>query len=316
MTPYQRQKQKRRTAFSFLAAFLFHILIFAAVVLYDYLFVEDLSDYSGPVLVKLGEPEGADLPVLPDENVPKSEDVPETSTPPEPQQDSDALPDSPSVSAPEPVSDTAQRPAPVETLQEITDTSTTRESSSEETPAETRPEVPVQPRELIIEGSEAGNSWETRYDSGGLVGRSLGAAIFLYMPLPRYLSADIFNRIEGDSYSPGTSRQEFLLRYYKEINQEFVLEYEPVTDDVRAIWDYIIKAGYDLEQAEYKVRGYLKPVILTFSISSGGELVNMEVYQSSGDPRVDAAVAEGFQNAAFYNSEGREINGRFTYRFQ
>ncbi|MBF9017165.1 MULTISPECIES: energy transducer TonB [unclassified Oceanispirochaeta] len=313
MTPYQQKKQNRRTLISFLAAFLFHLLIVGGVLLYDYLFVEELNEFSGPVLVKLGEPEGEDIPVLPEEDTPVN-DVPEDSS--TPSQASD-IPDSPSdaPSVPEPVSDDAVRPATEEAL--LSDPSDKVEDSSpEESPLETQPETPSEPKVQIVSGEEAGNSFEYQYNSEGNVGRSLGAEIYLYMPLPQFINMDLFDKVKGDSYSPGTSRKDFILKYYKKFNEELALQYAPVTDDVRALWDYLIDAGYDYQNADYKTDGYLRPVILSFSISPEGDLLNVEIQKSSGNPDVDQAVKVGFQNAAFYNSVDREINGRFTYRFQ
>lgn len=315
MTPYQLKKQNRRTLISFLAAFMFHLLIVGGVLLYDYLFVEELNEFSGPVLVKLGEPEGKDIPVLPEEDAPEN-DVPEdTSTPSQASDIPDTPSEAPSTPEPLPVNDNAERPAPEETL-DSNKPDSVDENSPEESPVEAQPEQPVEPKVQIVSGEEAGNSWEYQYDSGGRVGRSLGAEIYLYMPLPKFVPMDLFNRMEGDSYSPGTSRQDFILKYYVNLNEELSLQYEPVMDDVRAIWDYLIDAGYDYQNADYKSDGFLRPVVLSFSISPEGDLLNVEVQKSSGNSDVDQAVVEGFENAAFYNSVDREINGRFTYRFQ
>lgn len=315
MTPYQQKKQNRRTLISFLAAFLFHLLIMGGILLYDYLFVEELNEFSGPVLVKLGEPEGEDIPVLPEEDAPVN-DVPEDSSTPSQASDiPDSPSDAPSVPEPEPVSDDVERPATEEALETV-QSDNTEDSSPEESPVAVQPEKPAEPQVQIVSGEEAGNSWEYQYNSDGNVGRSLGAEIYLYMPLPQFITMDLFGQVEGDSYSPGTSRQDFILKYYKNFNEELSLQYEPVTDDVRALWDYLIDAGYDYQNADYKTDGYLRPVILSFSISPQGELMNVEIQKSSGNSDVDQSVVEGFQNAAFYNSEDREINGRFTYRFQ
>jgi TonB family protein len=313
MTPYQLKKQNRRTLISFLAALLFHFLIIGAVLIYDHLFVEELNEFSGPVLVKLGEPEGEDIPVLPEDDASEKDVSEESSTPSE----ASDIPDTPSdvPSVPEPVSVDSERPAPAEPVNPV-ENDNIQDSPPEESPVEAQPEIQAEPKVQLVSGEEAGNSWEYQYDSGGRVGRSLGTEIYLYMPLPKFISMDLFNQMEGDSYSPGTSRQDFILKYYVNLNEELALQYEPVTDDVRAVWDYLIDAGYDYQNADYKSDGFLRPVILSFSISPEGDLLNVEVQKSSGNSDVDQAVVEGFENAAFYNSVDREINGRFTYRFQ
>jgi TonB family protein len=301
MTPYQLKKQKRRTLISFLAALLLHLLVVAGVLLYDYLFVEDLSDYSGPVLVKLGEPEGADIPVLPEEEASEeqsaSESLPELVNP----EVNEAPPELPAPV--EPVSETAEILLPEETVE------------PREPAVEDQPEESSEPQVETVFGEEAGNSWEYQYESGGRVGRSLGAEMYLYMPLPRFIPRELFDRVDGDSYSPGTSRQTLILRYYEPLNDEYSLQYNPLSDDVRAIWDYLIDAGYDYQNADYKADGYLRPVVLKFTVSPGEGLIDAKIERSSGDSAVDDAVLEGFMNATFSNTADREINGRFTYRF-
>ncbi len=76
MTPYQRKQQRRRELLSLCAALLLHLLLIGGVLLYHMLFAKDISDFSGPVLVKLGRPEGEDLPLLPDKKPVKSSQPP------------------------------------------------------------------------------------------------------------------------------------------------------------------------------------------------------------------------------------------------
>ncbi|MDC7239013.1 MAG: hypothetical protein PQJ50_01505 [Spirochaetales bacterium] len=317
MTEYQLKRQRRRTLWSFLAAFFLHLLIFGGVLLYDLLFVEDLGDYSGPVLVKLGEPEGEDIPVMPDDS-PVVEEVPEEPAPPvEESQPEAVIPDTPVTEEapvqPRPAEESPEAVLPAESAPEQTEQSSTPVQDS--VPAE--PAKPTEPeRPKTVSGTEAGNSWEYQFNSSGNVGRSFGTELYLYMPLPEFLSAEIYDRMTGPTYSPSLTRQDVLLRYYKPLNSEYHLETAPPVDDLRAVWDYLIDAGYDYRNADYIEGGYLRPVIISFSLSPEAELVDVRITQSSNSPEVDAAVLEGFQDAQFYNSTDREIKGRFTYRFE
>ncbi len=317
MTEYQLKRQKKRTLISFLAAFLLHLLIFGGVLIYGLLFVEDIGDYSGPVLVKLGEPEGEDLPVMPDDS-PVQEEVPDEPAPPvEETQPEAVLPDTPVTEEapvmPQPEADSPEAVLPAETAPAETEQTSTPEQDS--VPAE--PAVPAEPEvQTKIEGDPAGNSTVSEFFTSGRVGRTLGAAIYLYMPLPPFIGEDLFNRVQGMSYSPEISRQQLIQRYYSPVNREYVLQEAPPVDDLRAIWSYLIDAGYDYANADYKAGGYLRPVIITFSLSPEAELLNLKISQSSGNAEVDNAVLEGFQEASFYNSTDKEINGRFTYRFE
>ncbi len=317
MTEYQLKRQRRRTLWSFLAAFLLHLLIFGGVLLYDLLFVEDLGDYSGPVLVKLGEPEGEDIPVMPDDS-PVVEEVPEEPAPPvEESQPEAVIPDTPVTEEapvqPRPAEDSPEAVLPAESVPEQTEQSSTPVQDS--VPAE--PAKPAEPEvQTVISGDPAGNSTEYQFFSNGRVGRSFGTELYLYMPLPEFVSAGVFDRMTGPTYSPALSRQDIFLRYYRSLNLEYELISDPPVDDLRAVWDYLIDAGYDYKNADYKEGGYLRPVIISFTLTPEAELIEVKITQSSLNEKVDTAVLEGFQDAQFYNSTDREIKGRFTYRFE
>jgi len=315
MTPYQIKKQKRRTLISFLAAFLLHFLIIGGFLLYDYFFVEDLSEFSGPVLVKLGEPVGEDIPVLPEK---KPEVKPEepASSPASSQETPDETTPEAAVPAvkPDNSSDTPVLPAkPVESSKENTTDSTVTEAA----PMTPSPVVPAEPQPVIVKGEEGGNSFEYQFlAEEGVISRSLGDAIYLYMPLPQVITASFMSRIQGESYRINLSRQALIKKYYQEANGDYFYNTAPPTDDVTAIWGYLIDAGYDYKKADYKSFGYLRPVVITFTISGSAELLDVELKTSSGNSDVDNAVLEGFKAATFSNSSDRKIKGRFTYRFE
>lgn len=319
MTPYQLKIQNRRTLVSIGVALLLHLLLFGAYLIYEYLFVEDLAEFSGPVLVKLGEPEGEDIPVLPDPDPP--EEIPEQNAepvPPPPAERVDAPAETPSPTAPSEPSPEGILPArPVSDAVESADPADkpVEQPAVEEAPVRPRPETPVEPEPVIIKGEDGGNSYEYQFAAEeGLVRRSLSAEISLYMPLPRIVSDAVYRRITGESPYEGTSLQDLFRRYYGNVNDEWFYEAEPFTDDLRSLWVALIDAGYDHENADYKASG-LNDVVITFTISENAELLDARVQKSSSKPEVDEAVLEGFKAASFSNASGREIKGRFTYRF-
>ena len=310
MTPYQIAWQKKRTRNSFLAAFLLHLLIFSGIILYGLLFRVNLDEFSGPVLIKLGEPEGVDLPLPPE--------LAEILEPEkEPQQErTDAVEEAPVVedtSVPEEV------PAVLPEIREQRDQVLPAEAPEPSPVTPVAPERTVEesrePEPVVIKGSDAGNAYEFQYSAeNGQVGRSLGVDISRYMPLPNPISFEQFNRISGESYLIGVSRQKIVLRYYKEFNNLYYMEKKPPFSDVTAIWEYLIDAGYDYIHADYK-KDFLRPVVLEFELSPESELLDVSIKSSSGDLEIDQAVKEGFINASFRNSADRKIKGRFTYSF-
>ena len=320
MTPYQLKIQKRRTLASIGVAVLLHLLLTGAYLIYEYLFVEDIAEFSGPVLVKLGEPEGEDIPVLPDAELP--EDIPEEPVEPVPPPPEDAV-ESPAeaVTPAAPSEPSPDGSLPAQPASESVDSAEPADESSEqaaaeEVPVRPQPEESAEPQPVIIKGEEGGNSYEYQFAAEeGLVRRSLSAEIYLFMPLPREVSEDVYRRMSGDSYRTGLSRQDLFRQSYINLNGTWIYQNEPFPGDITALWDYLIKAGYDYENADYKSSGTLQDVVISFTLSKDAELLEAEVQKSSGDSRVDGAVLEGFQAASFSNASGREIKGRFTYRF-
>ena len=127
MTPYQISWQKKRTRDSFLAAVLLHLLIVGGLLLFGLLFREDLEEFSGPVLIKLGEPEGADLPLPPDPV--EQESLPEETQP-----------------APVETPETAPVPEETSIPEEVPrDLPETQNTAEQQTPLESSESTPVQP---------------------------------------------------------------------------------------------------------------------------------------------------------------------------
>ncbi len=316
MTPYQISWQKKRTRDSILAAVLLHLLLIGGMLLFGLLFRENLEEFSGPVLVKLGEPEGADLPL-----------------PPEPV-DQESIPEE---TQPEPLDTPEEAPVPEETSipEEVPRTlPETQNAAEQQTPvdsAETAPVQPVSPPQTVeapaapepvkIQGSDAGNAYETVLATDeGRVGRNLWIPISLYMPLPVNIESSVIDNIRGDSLNTPEDYKRLLLRYYTEDpvrDGVYLLESNVSLPERPTIWNLLEnQTDYDVSQAEYKTGRTLNPVVLTFTVNpETNRLEDVELDRTSGYGEIDEAVLYGFQASQYYNSTDRKIKGRFTYRF-
>ncbi|OQY35173.1 MAG: hypothetical protein B6241_01330 [Spirochaetaceae bacterium 4572_59] len=312
MTAYQIAWQKKRTFNSFLAAFLLHFLLICGILLYNLLFTEELEDFSGPVLVKLGEPAGIDLPLPPEPS-----DIIEVPEEPVPE-----VPETPVIP------ETASIPTESLVSEDIPDKRPPSESettSSQPVLAAADPvPLPVKPEAVKIEGSENGNAHETVFSiEEGNVGRNVWIPISLFMPLPVNLEERYVHNLKGDALNTVEEYKQILLRYYKEspLGSGYYLE-TSVSDRMsyeerRTIWVMLEKAGYDLSHPEYKDNRTLRPVVLSFSVVPGtGLLEEVHLERSCGYSDLDDAVLYGFEASQYYNSTARKIKGRFTYRFE
>ncbi len=318
MTAYQIAWQKKRIRRSFLAAFLLHFLLIGGALLYNLFFVEDLEDFSGPVLIKLGEPEGADLPLPPepaDTPEPPEETVPETADLPEeaevireayvPEETPSSLPD------------TAEKPE-VETPSQ-SDTPRTETAAA----PESVPEKPAEPEPVTIMGSEDGNAHETVFSTEeGVIGRNVYLQINWFMPLPYNLDQKYFDNIEGDAINSSEDFKRIITRYYSDnpVGKGFYLNQDAADnmtyEERYTCWSILEKSGYPLSEAEYKKNRTLKPVVLSFTIEANAVYPQeVEVLKSCGYSDIDEAVKYGFGVSQYSNSTDRKVKGRFTYRF-
>ena len=318
MTAYQIAWQKKRIRHSFLAAFLLHFLLIGGALLYSLFFVEDLEDFSGPVLIKLGEPEGSDLPLPPepaDTLEPPDEAVPETADLPEEAEVilEASVPDETPVSLPE----TAEKPeveTPSQSDTPRTDTAVAPEAV---------PEKPADPEPVTIEGLEDGNAHETVFSTEeGNVRRNLYLQINWFMPLPYVLDQAYIDNIRGDALNSPDDLKKILLRFYDEnpLGSGYLLNQsagDAMTYDERyTCWSILEKSGYSLSEAEYKQGKVLRPVMIEFSIDADAAYPrDVHLMKSSGYSDIDDAVIYGFSVSQYSNSTDRKIKGRFTYRF-
>ncbi len=297
---YLRAEARKRSAFSLGASAAFYLLALAGLWIFGMLRPVEYSEYAGPVLIRLGTPEGAEVPAP--ASPPAPETVPEAVRPPEPTP-------APAASVPAPPPDqTAKVPAA---------------KAPESPPPSPTPVVPSTEGAAAgpIKGEEHGNSHETTFDATeGRVGRSLYVPIWTFLPLPGTVENRVYDRIPGDGFHSAVEQKARFRRYYEFEAGAWKLKQDVPLDMRQGIWLILEGAGYDLARAEYKGLGALSPIQIRFKVgpAQGNRppvLESVELVESSGDPEIDAAVLFGFRRASFSNDSDRSVTGRFTYRF-
>ncbi len=299
---YIREQERRRSLTSLGISF----ALYAAALLVLWLAglgrELEFSEYAGPVLIRLGEPEGVEVPA------PRAPDLPE----PEPQ----APPPPPPAPAPA-ASVPAPKPSPAATAK------TAPAKASESPPPAPTPIVrstegaPAGP----VRGEEHGNSHETSFEaSSGRVGRSLYVPIWTYMPLPTTVDNRVYDRIPGDGFRTASERKARFRSYYEYEGGAWKLKSTVSLDQRQGVWLMLENGGYDIARAEYKQARALSPVRIRFRVgpTQGNRppvLENAEILESSGDSGIDEAVLFGFRRASFSNDSDKSVTGRFTYRF-
>ena len=178
---------------------------------------------------------------------------------------------------------------------------------------------------VSLKGSEAGNSFETNFDTGsGKISRSLYVPIYLYMPLPVRLDKALYDAVPASKFGePAELRKARLRDIYDMRGTLLTLKDDVALKDRPAVWVILEDAGYPLGKADYKSGRDLRPIIIEFSVgapaadygSSGAPLLSASVVSSSGYPEIDAAVLYAFRMAGFSNNSRSTVKGRFTYNF-
>jgi len=303
-----RSRQRRRQAISWSASLGIYLVAMLVMMLFSALSIKELSDYSGPVIVRLGSPTGAEIAR------PSAE--PQHAAQPVVEQPVQPAATTAPAAAPAPAPKPADKPA----------------LSSKPTPTATQqPTTPVaapQPAQpaVVLKGSESGNSYDITVNAGsGTVGRSLYVPIWLFMPVPFELPASLYESIPDLVGLPGTAakrRTVFETLYEKKASGVWQLKgnRQPEYDARPELWTMLEDAGYDLKSAEYKDGKHLRAIGILFRVSAPGpsgkpRLEDVEIEGSSGYGDIDQAVLYGFKRAEFSNSGTSSISGRFTYRF-
>ncbi len=312
---YVRRENRKRTLTSWGSALLIYLILISGYWAWEHFVRKDISMSQGPVLIRLGEPEGADVP----QPVPPRETPEET--PPEPEETQPQT-------EPEPEIAPVEQPAVEPTLPAEKVTPDTPEPTPSEKPAvKTAPPAPPEP----IRGSDKGNNYELNSE-GGEIGRSLWVPIAQYMPLPRtiekIITADgglesLLNSVQPDAFDLYTAEQNrtLLLKYYDKKAGGVLELSRPVPMMERPdLWAILERAGYDMRSPEYKTTRTLLPVTINFSVIPSGSTVankldNLELVRSSGYEDIDEAVLFAFEQSSYYSKTDEPIKGRFTYRF-
>ena len=306
-----RARERKRAAISWSSAVGAYLLALALAALFSLFGVEEMADYSGPVIVRLGSPEGVDAPRPTPEPLPAP-------VAPEP---------APAVAAPQPVAEPAPA-APREPVAKPAPAPAKPAKAAVPTPAKPAPvsQPAPAPAPVVLRGSENGNSYDMTLLSGsGVVGRSLYVPIWLYMPLPYELPGSTYESIPDLAGLPDTAptrRAAFEAAYEKKADGSWQLKgmRQPKYDARPELWTALEDADYDVKNAEYKTANRLRPVIILFKVSAPGrdgkpvlEAVHIESGSGLGD--IDDDVLYGFKKAEFSHSGSASISGRFTYRF-
>lgn len=194
-------------------------------------------------------------------------------------------------------------------------------SSASPTSAPAPSAVPNTPQitEKVIRGDEKGNPYElVLKPKGEKISQNVWTPVWLFMPLPARLDAGLMARIQKNNLYTAQERKDLLRQVYPD---GVTLQKDPGLDARPAIWAILESAGYPIESADYKKGKNLKPVVITFELGTppgpgvNPKLLKVNLEQPSGNPEVDMAVLYAFQRSTFANGTGQTAQGRYTYNF-
>lgn len=309
-------RRLRRSLVSWTGALGTGAVVFALLAWGGFAPVFDVGEKGEALTVKLGNPDGEDLPLsvssVPDQVLQAVLSAQRTSalstveetrvSAPEPEPE-------PEPEAPKP----SPAPAPAPTPAPKPKTST--------------PPVPVPEKpavtEKVIRGVEKGNASELILKpQGEKISQNAYWPVYLFMPLPAQLDANLLGRIRATDLYSIEERKAALLQFYTAGAGGLTLMGQPDLAVRPALWEILEGAGYDVANADYKRGGALRPVVITFRLGiplGPGEspsLLDVKLDQSSGSPLVDEAVLFAFRKSSFANGTGQVAQGRYTYDFR
>lgn len=306
-----RREDRRRSTIAALAALLAYLVAFGAAALASAFGVVEVSEFSGPVLVRLGRPDAPEAVAKPVPAAEASLEPPPPETPAvEPAPEPPPVPPAPTETA-KPAAKPVPKPAA---------------APSTAAPAAAKP-APAKPPTQTQRGSENGNTYEVSYAGAnpGTVTRGMNQPIWVFMPLPYKLTSSIYDGIPDYPEMPGTAdkRRELFRKAYEKTDGGWKLKGgdQPKYADRPILWAMLEDAGYDIRNAEYKTDRSLHEVVILFKVApfvegKGCELLYYQLEGiGSGYKDIDDAVLYGFKEAGLTNSEKTPMNGRFTYRF-
>jgi outer membrane biosynthesis protein TonB len=360
-----RAQDRKRQLIAWALAGLVYLLAGGFVILRSVLGYETLSSGMGTIQIRIGTPEGEDefsriIPALSSPaggeglsqaasaagELPAPPAAPAEAAAPamQPPAAPEKVASVPKAAAQEAPAKTAAKPAPAKTAP-ATATSAAPAGAAQGsapaasgtgpaaaavlTPSETGIPTgsPTGSGSVSLKGSEAGNSFETNFDTGsGKISRSLYVPIYLYMPLPKYLDKTLYDAVPPSKFGMESAevRKAHIRDLYDLQGTLLKLKQDVPLKDRPAIWVILEDAGYPLARADYKSGRSLRPIVIEFSVgppaadyaSSGAPLLSSSVVSSSGYPEIDEAVLYAFRMAGFSNNSKATVKGRFTYDFR
>jgi hypothetical protein len=348
--PYAERERRKRTVVSYAIALGIYALLFGAGLLFDLFYPQNLDFSNKTLIVNIQGPVANDVgkgsPVekkAPEVVVEKPAPSPQPAPKPQTQTATKSASTVPAATASvQPAPSVPSAPAPSKEVEStaVPAVSVPQEQATPWTPGERGPgsrvsssessvlspgegQVPWGTGEAVrITKAERGNSVETTLGgSSETVGQNLYVPIYLNMPLPSVVSAELFNAIPNEVIPPSTlvssaeARKRAFLNYYTRSGSSYRLTNAVPLEVREKLWEMLEDAGYDAGQADYKAGRSLNPVVIGFSVTRDHHLRGVELLQSSGDSEVDASVLYGFKRASFWNKSGDTIQGRFVYRF-
>lgn len=317
-----REQDRRRLAVSWLSSALFYVLAALLFLLFGILRIDEVSEYSGPVMIRLGQREGVEAEPRPLESPDSTERAPDPETlPPEPPEPLPASVEAASV-PPRPATAPAPSPSPGPAVPKPAPAPT-----APATPAPAAPALPrTPPAPPVIKGSEVGNSYETTFEaSSGTISRSLYEPVWLYMPPPKAVDDGVyvFMKPSRDGFYTVEDRKRIFEQWYARpaaSGGKWVLKGEVPLTERPKLWLLMQESGLRQDEMDYRFRSGLKPVELSFRLTSADagapRLEEVRLVSSSGYPDIDEAVLYGFRQASFSNAADRSVTGRFVYRFE
>ncbi len=332
---FLRRETKRRNVFSGSLTAAAYALAAIVLLLLSSMLDKSLEGEPGPLRIKLGAPSGSES--APFNAAPEAavaavvEPAPLEAVPPEeppPLEEDGRKPRLVEAASPRPSPKPSQAPrspappakaaSPAPSGAAIASASSSPRAGSALSPA---PSSVPGPEVVVMKGSEAGNSWETRFEGGsGLIGRSFYEDIYLYMPMPYEVPSQYFDAIPARGFQDADAQKKlFLTRYVKE-GGSYVLKTPVPLSERYDLWLMLEDARFPVKRADYKKDKYLRPVVIRFRVGStkGGTaptLMDVELKRSSGYSDIDEAVLYGFRRATFYNDSDKAVWGTFTYVF-
>jgi outer membrane biosynthesis protein TonB len=303
---WAKSQDRKRNAVSTIVCLSIYAFALFAIWLLGFSNIQDLSDYSGPIQIKIGSPEGVDesaflsgqqdaapLQELPPDEVQKDDAKPpvedladdtisentiaveKSPLPASPKPSASLKPSASPKASSSPKASASPRPilSPKPSVQ-IVKASANPSASPVGSPtaspgSATGGSTQAKPGQAVVKGSEQGNSYETNFEEGAsVVGRGLYVPIYLYLPLPYYVDTDIYNSIKAssDGFTSAENRKAEFRKYYKVSEGDWRLKDTVPADDRPRLWILLSESGYKITEADYKAGKQLRPVVLQFQV--------------------------------------------------